>query len=244
MKIARPLDWCKVTQPYGVNFVDFYQKLGLKSHNGIDLRADRGTPCYSAFDGVVTVAGDIPGYGITIFLESEETSYKGKNCVLEAVYGHLDRTISKVGKLVGKGELIGYTDNTGIYTTADHLHFGIRPKFEYGYINNGNHGWIDPVPFFEDKGWDLTPVQKRYMRFYKENDPKWRPWHAYQSELKVAATFIRRLGRIPSNIHVQAATYGAWDYESVMNPAMYPIWATLTKSQYLNGKKVPIRLTS
>ena len=59
-------------------------------------------------------------------------------------YAHLSRTVIDGGQHVSKGQLIGYSGNTGD-VTGPHLHFEVlplRPQF-----NNGYHGRIDPRPY-------------------------------------------------------------------------------------------------
>lgn len=242
-KLQTPLKWCIVTQPFGVNYADFYKTLGLAGHNGLDLRADRGTEVYAAHDGIVKWAGEYSGYGINVLLETTE-QFEG--ITYQTIYGHLLETKVKKNQLVKSGDLIGFTDNTGTYTTADHLHFGLydldkdHTRIHY---NNGYFGAIDPVPFFSDRGWNLLPVQKRFLRYFNPADPKERPWHAYLSEKKVAVSLAATLRALPSNEQVAACTYGAWPKEWVINPAFFPIYATLTYAEYKAGIKPPIRVT-
>lgn len=243
IKIKAPLEWNYVTQPFAVNWANFYQQFGLKGHNGLDLRADDSTPCYACFDGEVLWADDWDGYGINVWIKTAGMVGNPVLFELEAIYGHLKKVAVQKGQKVFKGDIVGWSDNTGKYTTGNHLHFGVRPKYGFGYEDNGYGGWIDPSELFEDKGWDLLPVEKRYLRFYKPEDPKWRPWHAYQSEIKVLPTLLRRLKRFPINQEMLAIVYGGWDFDSVFNPGMWPIWATLKKDEYLAGKKPPLRLS-
>lgn len=53
IKLRLPIEQVKVNQPFGVNFVNFYQKLGMKGHNGIDFSAKDETPVYASHDGVI-----------------------------------------------------------------------------------------------------------------------------------------------------------------------------------------------
>lgn len=99
-----------------------------KNHNGIDLAAPRGTPIYAPEDGVVggnqTQAG-----GNQMWLNSGNGYRFG--------FAHLDRYAVPLGSAVKKGQLIGYTGNTGI-GSGPHLHFTVTdPK--------GNK--IDPSKF-------------------------------------------------------------------------------------------------
>src|SRR3990167_10187599 len=123
MKMQLPLKNILVTQPFGANFLDFYKQWGLDGHNGIDMLAYRGTDCFAAHDGNVLWAGNWQDWGINVFIRGEyDTRWEAP----ETIYVHLQDVTVKVGDKVKAGDLIGHTDNTGKYTTGDHLHFGLR----------------------------------------------------------------------------------------------------------------------
>lgn len=246
-----PLDHIVITQNFGQNFADFYLKLGLKGHNGIDLRTkiriendSYGSNVYAMHDWVCKWAGEYEGYGINVLLETIK-DYGGIK--YQTIYAHLQATNLTTGQSGKAGDLIGYSDNTGKYTTGDHLHIGLYEQDIRGvrqHYDNGFYGALDPAPYFEDKGWNLLPVQKRYGRFYDPNDPGKRPWHAYLSEKKVAIQLTKTLKRLPTNDEIKACTYGAWPIEWIKNPAFYPIWAWLKKDEYESGKRPPLPLTA
>ena len=131
-----------ITQGFGENAVSFYAQLGLKGHNGIDYVAPKRTKIYAAHDGKITKTYDIGnssrtiGYGVWI------TNAEG----WQTVYYHLDEVLVKVDDEVKAGDLIAYSDNTGEYTTGDHLHFGLYPAKPD--LENGYNGAIDPTEFF------------------------------------------------------------------------------------------------
>ena len=237
MKLQLPLKTIVISQPFSANFLDFYKQWGLDGHDGVDLRAHRSTDCFAAHDGVVQWAGDYMGYGINVMIRGE---YDTKWEAPETIYAHLEDVTVKKGDNVLAGDLIGHTDNTGKFTTGDHLHFGLRfVDANNGVVNEGNgyKGWVDPGPYFEDKGWDLLPVQKRYGRFYDLANPGKRPYHAYLSEVRVAVALTKYLKRLPTNDEIKACVYGGWDRETIANPAMYVLWAQLKKDDYLKGIK-------
>lgn len=105
-----------ITQEYGATA--FAQRAyKSKFHNGIDLRArPAGQPIYAAADGKVIATGDNGRvqYGRYILIEHENN--------LSTLYAHLSRFAVSSGSSVKRGELIGYSGNTG-YSFAPHLHF-------------------------------------------------------------------------------------------------------------------------
>lgn len=234
MEIRLPLKHIHVTQPFGVNYADFYKQLGLKGHNGVDFRAKNGFPTYACFDGVINYCGTDSGGGVQVDIWNKE-GYK-------AIYYHLQKYIVTQGQEVKAGDLIGYCDNTGKMTTGSHLHFGLKEVDNQGRTlnwGNGYNGAIDPAPFFTqaydgtsigNKDWDRS---RAYHRYYRG-----RPKGGYQNELKVLPYLIRRLKRLPNNEEINAIVYGGWDIEAVENPAMYENWSQLKKyDEYLKGEK-------
>ncbi|NTU69321.1 M23 family metallopeptidase [bacterium] len=231
IKLRVPVKDVHVNQPFGVNFVDFYQKLGMKGHNGIDFRARRGCPVYAAHDGIVLTAGDDGTGGNLVQIWNEEKNYKTLH------YHLLDWTVNQ-GQIVKEGDLVGHADNTGKMTTADHDHFSLKETKEGGntkYPKNGYNGCIDPAPYFYasyngfligNKDWDKSRCYHRYYRDAKRN-------LAY--EMKTALYMAKRLKRLPSNEEINAAIWGGWDMDAIMNPAMYEIWSQLKKDEYNSG---------
>jgi murein DD-endopeptidase MepM/ murein hydrolase activator NlpD len=151
MKIFCPCISNYITQPFGANYVDFYAKLGIAGHNGIDYRASTGTELRFNIDtrGEVIEASDHPTYGkkIVIRTQGERTLQYYKH-----YYGHLLDFSVKAGDFVDTGDLLGHCDNSGVYTTGSHLHYGLYECTQGGLIihtTNGYGGALDPKPFYK-----------------------------------------------------------------------------------------------
>lgn len=89
-------------------------------HPGIDLSADIGTPIYAPADGVVELAeyNANNGFGYLVVIEH--------NYGFKTRYAHMSRKdVVKPGQFVKKGDLIGYSGNTGL-STGPHLHYEVR----------------------------------------------------------------------------------------------------------------------
>ncbi|EKK7208921.1 M23 family metallopeptidase [Campylobacter upsaliensis] len=88
-------------------------------HPGIDLAASIGTPIYAPASGVVEFSGySNNGYGHNVILLH--------NFGFKSVFAHMTRKdVVKAGDFVNKGDLIGYTGNTGL-STGPHLHYEVR----------------------------------------------------------------------------------------------------------------------
>jgi biotin carboxyl carrier protein len=105
-----PLLRVEVTSPFG--------KRGREFHEGIDLRANIGTPIYSAQSGTVIYADSrIRGYGRMIVIKHREG--------LATVYAHASRLLVKKGQTVKVGQKIAISGKSG-HATGPHLHFEVR----------------------------------------------------------------------------------------------------------------------
>lgn len=88
-------------------------------HRGVDYGGGTGIghPIPAQAPGTVTSAGVIGGgYG---------TAVKLKNGVFDYLYGHLSKTLVRVGEYVNTGKLIGLMGNTGM-STGPHVHYEVH----------------------------------------------------------------------------------------------------------------------
>ena len=86
-------------------------------HQGQDITVKSGTPVLSPADGIVKRAYYAGGFGNHIKLE-HGSGYT-------TLFAHLSKINVKHGQIVKRGEIIGYTGNTG-RSTAPHLHYEIH----------------------------------------------------------------------------------------------------------------------
>ncbi len=133
--LAMPLSDTIVTQCYGKT--KFARRAyRSKFHSGLDLSAPLGTPIFAADDGRVA-AVDNNDAGRARWLKYQYGKYIiiRHNNNLSTLYAHMSKQVVKVGQEVKRGDLIGYSGNTG-YVTGPHLHFGIfwAPSVRYKSI--------------------------------------------------------------------------------------------------------------
>ncbi|MBE1277385.1 M23 family metallopeptidase [Enterovibrio baiacu] len=90
-----------------------------KFHLGLDLTADIGTPVYAPADGVVEYKRPSrkKGYGNMLKIDHAFG--------FMTLYAHLDKFNVNTGNFVKKGDLIGWSGNTGL-STGPHLHYEVR----------------------------------------------------------------------------------------------------------------------
>lgn len=105
-----------------------YNNSGTHKHQGIDMRASKGTPLYATEDnGIVTVANDIDKSGTGKHIVIKYNRPDGKS--YEVTCMHLDSISVKEGDTVKAGQIIGKTGNTGGTEKRkmdEHLHFEVR----------------------------------------------------------------------------------------------------------------------
>jgi murein DD-endopeptidase MepM/ murein hydrolase activator NlpD len=85
-------------------------------HPGLDISVPRGTNIHAPADGVVVFSGAKQGYGNAMVLDH------GFGVVTR--YGHLDGFNARPGQRVRRGDVIGFSGNTG-RSTAPHLHYEV-----------------------------------------------------------------------------------------------------------------------
>jgi murein DD-endopeptidase MepM/ murein hydrolase activator NlpD len=95
-----------------------YGRRNGKGHDGIDIRAPRGTPVYAAEAGrVIHAGGGLGDYGKVVILK-----HVGR---YSTVYAHHDALRVSKGEFVEKGDLIGTVGTSG-NASGPHLHFEVR----------------------------------------------------------------------------------------------------------------------
>lgn len=110
-----------------------------RSHEGVDIFADRGTPVFSATEGYVveTNIGSLGGINVMTVGPGGVYYY----------YAHLKRMARgiKRGTPVTTDTVLGFVGNSGNATgTPPHLHFGVYP-------NPGKWQAVNPYPLLVDR---------------------------------------------------------------------------------------------
>ncbi|MDQ1264413.1 MAG: hypothetical protein QG559_1414 [Campylobacterota bacterium] len=131
-------------------------------HLGLDLKARMNVPVYATADGIVEVAkfDGKSGYGNLVVLQH--------NYGFKTYYGHLNKITIQAGKFLKKGDLIGYSGNTGL-VSGPHLHYEVR------FIQRV----LDPVEFVKWGGQNYTDI------FDKEKGVPWQSLIAATAHIKV-----------------------------------------------------------
>lgn len=91
-------------------------------HNGIDIRAKKGTEILSPADGIVLSAGRAGLLGNMVKIKTD----KG----LSLYFGHMHKIKCKKGQKISRGQLIGTVGSSG-RATGPHLHFSVKADGKY-----------------------------------------------------------------------------------------------------------------
>ena len=111
-----------VTQYFGNTAFSKSGAYDGKGHNGVDFRAAVGEPLYASVDGTIAGTGDTDlykgcySYGKWVLITHDNG--------LSTLYAHMSLIKVQSGQYVHKGDMIGYSGNTG-YSTGPHLHYGV-----------------------------------------------------------------------------------------------------------------------
>ncbi|MBX0320166.1 M23 family metallopeptidase [Shouchella clausii] len=109
-----------------------FEEFRSHPHTGIDLAIEKGHPLKSIADGKVSlIESGSEGIGKGVVITNE----KG----IQFIYGHLDQFSVESGDQIARGELIGYSGDSG-FATGPHLHFGAKVNGQF----------IDPTPYLDD----------------------------------------------------------------------------------------------
>jgi len=104
-----------ITQSFGEN-PSAYKKFGFKGHEGTDLRAAIGTKVFAPIDGTVEVKNHgEEGYGLHVIISNQR---------LRVLLAHLSKVDVHTDQVIGMGEAIGETGDTG-NSNAPHLHISV-----------------------------------------------------------------------------------------------------------------------
>jgi murein DD-endopeptidase MepM/ murein hydrolase activator NlpD len=106
----------RIASGFGYRIDPFYRTPRL--HAGLDFSAPRGSAIYATADGVIQrLERRAWGYGLHIVI-NHGNGYT-------TLYGHMSKTMVKVGQRVKRGQRIGSVGSTG-KSTAPHLHYEVK----------------------------------------------------------------------------------------------------------------------
>ncbi|WP_208029222.1 peptidoglycan DD-metalloendopeptidase family protein [Rhabdothermincola sediminis] len=110
-----PVKGGRVVSGYGMRT---HPVLGVeRMHAGLDIDGGQGEPIRASADGVVLLAEERGGYGLTVVIDHGNQ--------LATLYGHMSALGVKAGDAVARGDVIGAVGSTGL-STGPHCHWEVR----------------------------------------------------------------------------------------------------------------------
>jgi len=109
-----------------------------RMHTGQDIVCNTGTKIYATGGGKIDFSGRRGSLGITVEID-HGFGYR-------SVYGHLSKSLVKVGQVIKRGDLIALSGNTGRLSAGPHLHYEVRHD---GIAKNPRDFIYDEIDLFE-----------------------------------------------------------------------------------------------
>jgi len=123
------------------------KKVDEQVHLGVDLASHANSPVQASNHGRVIFAERLGIYGLTVVLDHGQG--------LASVYGHLSQIQVTPDQEVKKGDVLGFTGQTGL-AGGDHLHFGVM----LGGIFVNPIEWWDPHWIKDNINKKLAPIRE------------------------------------------------------------------------------------
>lgn len=122
-----------------------------RMHEGVDFRADVGTPVHATGDGVVKLARRKNTYGRLLIIDHGNG--------VESHYAHLSSFKKNIepGTKIERGQVVAYSGNSGV-TEGPHLHYEVHRQNET----------VDPLNYLFA---DISPEEYSMYRQIAENNP-------------------------------------------------------------------------
>jgi len=116
---VRPVESTRRTSPFGARRVFVGEDGGRSTsiHAGIDYGVPTGTPVFASGGGRVVLARDRIVSGKSVIIEHLPGVF--------TIFYHLDSILVDEGEMIGTGEVLGLSGNTG-FSTGPHLHWELR----------------------------------------------------------------------------------------------------------------------
>ena len=126
----RPVDGGYLNAGFGYR-VDPFDRVN-RFHYGQDITVHNGSPIHAPADGVVKIARYMGGFGKSVKIDH--------GFGYTTFYAHLSKFNVKSGKRIKRGDIIGYSGNTG-RSTGPHLHYEVhyygKPQNPLDYFFSG-----------------------------------------------------------------------------------------------------------
>jgi peptidoglycan LD-endopeptidase LytH len=183
---------------------------GKRSHEGVDIFAEKGTPIIAPADGYVSRVGTSKLGGKVVWLKDSKRGHS-------YYFAHLDSQAVKAGIQLKKGDLIGTVGNTGnARYTPSHLHFGIyqsRSRDPIHYIQT-LEAMTDALP------WDTTFSQPEHKVISQKINLRSGPGEKHKTIMSLKKdTYVRVIAQSKNWYRIALANHKqGFVYKSMISP--------------------------
>jgi murein hydrolase activator len=114
-RLPSPVSGARIEVHFGKQVDPRFKTVTLSQ--GVDVRAEKGTPVRAVYQGAVVFAEPLLGYGLLVILDHGDGYY--------SLYGHLDHFEVQKGTLISRGQPVGTLGDSGSLKGA-YLYFEVR----------------------------------------------------------------------------------------------------------------------
>jgi murein DD-endopeptidase MepM/ murein hydrolase activator NlpD len=156
--------WNHIVSGYGFRNLDGSKKMHF--HGAIDISLTKGTPLVAIADGRIDYLcsheeseSDCKGLGTTVRIKHDG---------VYTLYAHMNTTVKGLeeGMIVRKGEVIGYSGNSGI-SRGPHLHFAV-----YKGGKTKRHA-VNPLCLYPDSTIEQLDMGRQVRLLYGDGPLNW-----------------------------------------------------------------------
>lgn len=142
-------DRMPVDAPITGQFGSLYEdgRGGYFQHRGIDFECPEGTPVVAPAPGVVVPFSNDGSFGVGVCLSHDPW---------HSLYAHLSQRLVNDYQVVERGQVIGFTGNTG-KSSGPHLHWQVCDSSSFPTDISRSR---DPLEFFKDEEADVLLSQR------------------------------------------------------------------------------------
>lgn len=116
-------------------------KYAAGKHIGVDYGCPIGTPVFAMWNGKVTSFNWGVAFGRQVIIDHNRLP--NGQAGLWAGYMHLSKVVVKPGQVVARGQIIGYSGNTG-KVSGPHLHVEVQKTPQWNAFRSVNpQAWIN-----------------------------------------------------------------------------------------------------
>lgn len=222
----------QIISPFGPRWMGRYDW-----HQGLDIKADQGTPVKAVKKGTVFAVENYSSGGKTVILRhqfSPGTKFKGQGLeYYYTFYMHLDEILVEVGQKVKKNKTIGKVGQTG-NAGLSHLHLELRVGKPWGLDQA-----VNPMFLFPPQKNSMTLTRQTKTKFYFTSSSTQPLLNRVKLKIKNKNKYILNLNR---RTGFSTSSIASLDTQDTSQPYLDPIDPSLTSDYYQTNIVIPKKI--